>query len=57
MVEQTDPLLDKDHAQLLSSLKDGAVVLAAGGGSNVLHTGAGGAENVVNEGELEKMSA
>lgn len=53
MVEQTDTLLDEGDTQLLGGLEDGGVVLAAGGGGNVLDTGAGGAEDVVDEGELE----
>lgn len=55
MVEQTDALLNKGDAQLLSGLEDGGVVLAAGGGGNVLDTGAGGTEDVVDEGELGWM--
>lgn len=54
MVEQADALLDKDNSQLLSGLEDGTVVLATAGGGNVLDAGAGGAEDVVNEGELEQ---
>jgi hypothetical protein len=53
VVEQTDTLLDEGDTQLLGGLEDGGVVLAAGGGGNVLDTGAGGAEDVVDEGELE----
>jgi hypothetical protein len=55
VVEQTDGLLNKGDAQLLSGLEDGGVVLAAGRGGNVLDTGAGGAEDVVDEGELGWM--
>lgn len=51
-MEQTDTLLDKDHTQLLSGLKDRAVVLATSGGSNILDARSGGTEDVVNEGEL-----
>lgn len=53
MVEQTDTLLDEGDAQLLGGLEDRGVVLAAGGGGNVLDTGAGSAEDVVDEGELQ----
>ena len=52
MVEQTGTLLDKHNAKLLRSLEDSTVILAATGGGDVLDTGAGGAEDVVNEGEL-----
>ena len=52
MVEQTDALLDKGDAQLLGGLEDGSVVLATGGSGNVLDARAGGAEDIVNEGEL-----
>jgi hypothetical protein len=38
VVEETDTLLDKGDAQLLSSLEDRGVVLAASGGSDVLDT-------------------
>lgn len=38
MVEETDALLDKGDAQLLGSLEDGGVVLAASGGGDVLDT-------------------
>lgn len=54
-MEQTDTLLNEGNAQLLSGLEDGSVVLAAGGGGNVLDTRAGGAEDVVDEGELGRM--
>lgn len=53
MVEQTDALLDKDHTQLLGGLEDGAVVLATSRGGDVLDAGAGSAEDVVDEGELD----
>jgi len=53
VVEQADTLLDEGDTQLLGGLEDGSVVLAARGGGNVLDTGAGGTENVVDEGELE----
>ena len=36
MVEKTDTLLDKGDTQLLGSLEDGSVVLAASRGGNVL---------------------
>jgi hypothetical protein len=52
VVEQTDTLLNEGDSKLLGSLEDGGVVLAAGRGGNVLDTGAGGAEDVVDEGEL-----
>jgi hypothetical protein len=35
-VEQTDVLLDKGNAELLSSIEDGRIVLATAGGSNIL---------------------
>lgn len=56
MVEQSDVLLNKGNAELLSSLKHGTVVLAAARGSNVLDAGARGAEDIVNEGELCAIS-
>ena len=52
MVEEADVLLDKRDAQLLGRLEDGAVVLAATGGGNVLDARLGGAVDVVGEGEL-----
>lgn len=52
MVEETNVLLDKGDAQALGGLDNGAVVLAAAGGGNVLDAGAGGAEDVVDKGEL-----
>lgn len=52
MVEQTVALLDKDNAELLGGLEHGAVVLAPARGGNVLDAGPGGAEDVVDEGEL-----
>ena len=55
MVEKTDTLLNKGDAQLLSSLEDGGVVLAASRGGNVLDARAGGTEDVVDEGELRWM--
>jgi hypothetical protein len=36
VVEQTDVLLDKGNAELLSSIEDGRIVLATTGGSNIL---------------------
>lgn len=53
VVEETDVLLHKGNAQLLGRVEDGAVVLAATGGGKVLGAGASGAEDVVDEGELE----
>jgi hypothetical protein len=38
VVEETNVLLHEGDAQLLGSLKDSAVVLAAAGGSNILGT-------------------
>jgi len=55
VVEQAHALLDKDDAELLGRLEDGAVVLAAAGGGDVLCAGAGGAEDVVGEGELLRV--
>lgn len=52
MVEQTSVLLDKGNAQVLGRLEDGAVVLAAAGGGDVVDAGAGCSEDVVDEGEL-----
>lgn len=52
MVEETSALLNEDNTKLLGGLEDGAVVLATGGGSDVLDTGASGTEDVVDEGEL-----
>ena len=52
MVEQTGVLLDEGDTELLSGLEDGAVVLATTGSGNVLDTGASGAVNIVDEGEL-----
>ena len=45
-------LLHEDDAELLSRLENGAVVLAATGGRNVLDAGAAGAVDVVYEREL-----
>lgn len=52
MVEQSDVLLDKDNTQLLGSLEDGSVVLAATGCGNVLDARAGCTVYVVDKGEL-----
>lgn len=52
MVEQASALLNEHNAKLLRSLEDGTVVLATAGGGDVLDTGAGSTEDVVNEGEL-----
>jgi hypothetical protein len=52
VVEQTDTLLNEGDTQLLSSFENGGVILAAGGGGNVLDAGSGSAEDVVDEGEL-----
>jgi hypothetical protein len=38
VVEETDTLLDEGDAQLLGSLEDGGVVLAASRGGDVLDT-------------------
>ncbi len=54
VVEETNILLDKGDTQSLGRLENGTVVLAAAGGGNVLDTGAGGAEDVVDEGELDE---
>lgn len=52
MVEQTDVLLHEGDAQLLGSVEDGAIVLAATRGGDILGTRARCAENIVDEGEL-----
>jgi hypothetical protein len=54
VVEETSALLYKDHTELLSSLKDGTIVLATAGSSNVLDTRTGSAEDVVDERELSR---
>ena len=51
-MEEADVLLDKNNAKLLGSAEDGLVVLAAAGRCNVLGTRAGGAVDIVGEGEL-----
>lgn len=56
MVEEPNVLLDKGNAQLLGRVEDGLVVLATCGGSDVLDSGAVGAEDVVDEGELGMVS-
>jgi hypothetical protein len=38
VVEETGTLLDEGDAELLGSLEDGSVVLAASGGGDVLDT-------------------
>lgn len=53
MMKQPDVLLYERDAQALGGLDDRAVVLAAGGGGHVFDAGAGGAEDVVGEGELK----
>ena len=52
VVEQTGALFDEDDTKLLGRLKDGAVVLATAGGSDVLGTRTSCTEHVVDEGEL-----
>jgi len=52
VMEESSVLLHKSDAELLGSAEDSAVVLATGGGSNVLDPGAGNAEDIVDEGEL-----
>lgn len=51
-MEQTSALLDERDTKLLGSLEDRAVVLRTAGCGDVFDAGAGGAEDVVNEGEL-----
>ena len=51
-MEQTSTLLDERDTKLLGGIKDRAVVLRTAGCGDVLDTGAGGAEDVVDEGEL-----
>lgn len=53
MVEQADALLNKDNSKLLSSFEHRAVVLAAARCGHVLDAGSGGAEDIVNEWELQ----
>lgn len=55
MVEETDVLLHKGDAELLGRLKDGAVVLAATRGGNIVDTRASNAEDVVDKGKLPYM--
>ena len=52
MVEKTDALLNKGDVKLLSGFKDSAIVLGSAWGCDVLDTGAGGSEDVVDEWEL-----
>jgi len=52
VVEQTSTLLNERDTKLLGSLEDRAVVLRTAGCSDVLDAGAGGSEDVVDEGEL-----
>lgn len=52
VMEQPHTLLDKGDTQFLRRLEDGVVVLAAGGRGDVFGAGTGGAEDVVDEGEL-----
>ncbi len=51
-MEEAGVLLHKGDAQLLSGAENRAIVLATAGGSNVLDAGAGGAIDVIGEGEL-----
>jgi len=51
-VEQTSTLLDERDTKFLGGLEDGAIVLRTAGCGDVLDAGAGGAEDVVDEGEL-----
>lgn len=51
-MEQTSTLLNERDTKLLGSLEDRAVVLRTAGCSDVLDAGAGGSEDVVDEGEL-----
>ena len=55
MVEQSNPLLNKDNTQLLSCVKDGPVVLATTRSGDVLRARTSGTEHVVDEGELLTM--
>jgi hypothetical protein len=55
VVEEACVLLNKRDAELLSGLEDGHVVLAAAGSSDVLDARAGGAVDIVNEGELVRL--
>ena len=54
MVEESDVLLDEDHAELLGRLEDGAVVLAPARRRDVLGARAVRAVDVVGEGELRR---
>jgi len=55
VVEETGVLLHEGDAEALGGLEDGTVVLAAAGGGNVLDARAGGAVDIVGEGELLKQ--
>lgn len=52
VVEETNALLYKGDAKLLSSLEDGLIVLATSWSGDVLGPGLGGPVDVVDEGEL-----
>jgi hypothetical protein len=52
MMEQPHALLDKRDTQLLRRFEHRGVVLASARGGDVFGAGAGGAEDVVDEGEL-----
>ena len=56
VMEQPGALLDKRNAQFLGRLEDRAVVLASAGRGDVLGAGAGGTEDVVDEGELREST-
>ena len=56
MVEQPGALLDERNTQFLRGLEDRTVVLASAGRGNVFGAGAGGAEDVVDEGELREST-
>ena len=53
VVEETNVLLDKGNAKLLSSLVNRTVVLATAGSGNVLNSRTGSAEDVIDERELQ----
>lgn len=57
VVEQTSALFDKDNAELLGGLEDGTVVLATAGSRDVLGAGTGRTEDVVDEGELQRLES
>lgn len=56
VVEQPGALLDERNTQFLRGLEDRTVVLASAGRGNVFGAGAGGAEDVVDEGELREST-